>query len=381
MMTMMAGAIVGPSLPQIAKVFSNVPHSEITTKLIVSGPAIFIAIFSPLAGYIIDRFGRIRLLQISLVLYSAGGCSGFYLEDLYAILIGRVVLGISVAGIITTVLTLIGDYFQGEDRNKYVGLQGAFMGIGGVTFVALAGVLADVNWHYPFLIYLYSLIVLVFVTIYVPEPDIKRISRKKGTKEVTPEYPRKLVFLIYMIVFFGLVFFFLYPIQIPYLLRSFKGVSNTMVGLAVSIATLAGSIISMNYAKIKRRFSFPFMYGITFFLMGIGYFLVSRAGNYWETITALLISGSSTGFLMPTGNLWLISITPVEIRGRLIGRLSTASFLGQFVSPILVQPIISNYSIQTAFYVASLILLVLSLSLFIYCTTIRKQRRKNLLNY
>lgn len=376
MMTMMAGAIVSPSLPQISKIFEHIEHHEILSKLVVTLPAIFIAVIAPFAGYIIDRFGRKKLLQFSLLLYAVAGCSGFYFHDLYLILAGRAFLGIAVAGIMTTVLTLIGDYFSGEERNKYMGLQGAFMGIGGVLFISVSGLLADYHWQYPFLIYAFSLIVLIFATIFLYEPDINYKKTDRLNKDNLPEYNKNRAYLIYLIVFVGIVFFFMYPVQIPYLLKSIEGVSNAMVGYSISVATLSGSIIALNYNRFKRLFSFPFIYGLTFLLMGLGYLIVSFADSYEIFIVGLIISGSSTGLLMPTGNLWLISIAPAQIRGRLVGRLSTAFFLGQFLSPILVQPIINYADLSGAFLYASILLFVFSLTLIAYCTFWGKIKEK-----
>ena len=76
------------------------------------------------------------------------------------ILISSAVLGIAVGMSMTIVITLIADYFEGMERQKFVGLQIAFMSLGGIIFIGLGGVLADIGWRYPFLIYLFSLLVL-----------------------------------------------------------------------------------------------------------------------------------------------------------------------------------------------------------------------------
>jgi len=50
--------------------------------------------------------------------------------------------------------TLIADYYTGQKRANFMGLQGAFMGLGGVGFLSVGGFIADLNWRFPFLIYL-----------------------------------------------------------------------------------------------------------------------------------------------------------------------------------------------------------------------------------
>lgn len=68
-----------------------------------------------------------------MVLYAITGSSGIYLESLGAILAGRALLGVAVAGVMTTATTLIADYYEGTVRAR-VSWQAAFMSFGGVVF-------------------------------------------------------------------------------------------------------------------------------------------------------------------------------------------------------------------------------------------------------
>ena len=54
--------------------------------------------------------------------------------------------------------------------DKFVGIQIAFMSLGGILFTGLGGVLADYSWRYPFLIYLFALVVLPFSILFLREP-------------------------------------------------------------------------------------------------------------------------------------------------------------------------------------------------------------------
>ena len=100
------------------------------------------------------------------------------LDDLYAILASRAALGVAVAGTMTSVTALVGDYYSGEARTRYAGLQSLAMSLGAVVCVAAGGLLADVGWRLPFLIYLTGWAVLVPVLLYVVEP--RRAGRRAG---------------------------------------------------------------------------------------------------------------------------------------------------------------------------------------------------------
>jgi MFS family permease len=353
MMTMMAGAVVAPSLPQINNIFSLTPHADILTRLIITLPALFIAFFSPIFGKLSDTIGRKKILLIALVIYSISGTSGYISNSLLLLLIGRAFLGISVAGIMTMVIALVGDYYKGSERSKFLGLQGAFMGIGGVVFISFAGWLADFGWQTPFLIYLFGFIVLPLALLYLYDepklPETVIINKEKKVDETA--YSKTLVNIIFLIIFFGIVIFYMIPVQIPYLLKELPGISNTHIGLAIAAQSLAGSIVAMNYRRIKSKLTFCSIYQITFALMATGYIFISLSNSYALIIVGLIISGFGVGLLMPTGNMWIIEVAPDNMRGQLVGKANTAIFIAMYLSPIIVQPLIKWGSISSSFFI------------------------------
>jgi MFS family permease len=96
-LTIMSLITISPALPQMAIAFSGVKNSGFLVKLVLTIPALMIAVFSPITGRLIDRYGRLKILWFSLVLYAIAGSAGYYLKDLYQILISRAVLGMAVA--------------------------------------------------------------------------------------------------------------------------------------------------------------------------------------------------------------------------------------------------------------------------------------------
>jgi MFS family permease len=134
-LTVMSGATIAPSLPAMREYFADIPNADYLVRLALTLPALLIALGAPVVGLIIDRLGRKPLLLLALILYGLAGSSGLFLNSLNLILVGRVFLGISVAGIMTTATTLIADYYTGNARAQFLGLQAGFMGLGGVVFL------------------------------------------------------------------------------------------------------------------------------------------------------------------------------------------------------------------------------------------------------
>lgn len=359
-LTVMAGATIAPSLPAMRQHFSAVPNADYWVRLVLTAPALFIAIGAPIAGIAIDRFGRKGLLGLSVFLYGFAGSSGFLLDQIGLILLGRMLLGFSVAGIMTTATTLIADYYIGAARAQFLGLQAAFMGFGGMIFLTLGGYLADRNWRQPFLIYLMAWLILPFILLVLPEPDRNKDAVQQTGAIASEAIPRTLLLTTYGIALLTQIVFYMIPVQIPFYLQQLMGANASQSGLAIALATLATSISALSYQRLKARFTFTNIYAIAFGLMGIGYLAISVARTYEMVLIGLAIAGLGVGLLMPNMNVCLTSSTPAVLRGRILGGLTTSFFLGQFISPFASQPLSQWAGLGTTYGLAGGLMLAMT---------------------
>lgn len=351
-LTVMAGAAITPATPLIKKAFEGFPQIEFLTKLMVSLPALFIAIGSPIVGVLIDKYGRLKFLFAGLVLYAVAGSSGIYLPGPYEILVARALLGFSVAMIMPVAVSLIGDYFEGKTREGVTALQGAAMALGGLIFVGTSGVLADIDWRFTFAVYGFSLIVLVFAVLFLHEPKIETDdSLGKGYfSGLTPTHA-----ILLIMGSLTMVFFYMIPLQVPYLLNGLGIMESKQIGLAIMANTLGSILIAANYRLFRRFLSLPGINGVLYVLMGIGFYVIYSATDYTTVVIGLGLSGLGLGLFMPNFSFWILEITPPQIRGRALGLTSTAIFLGQFLSPFAIQPLLnSGASIHEAFLLAAI---------------------------
>lgn len=352
-MTVMAGATISPALPQIEAFFAEVPNAAFWVKLMLTMPALFTAISAPLVGIISDRFGRKPPLVAAALLYGAAGGSGLVLSSLPGLLVGRALLGVSVAAIMTTATALIADYYLGPKREQVMGLQAAFVGYGGVLFLILGGILADMGWRFPFAIYLiaFGLCALVVLFITEPQPSQKAAIPSSGSDlTVDPaQLPTRLIAAIYAMMFASMVAFYLVPVQLPFYLKELAEVSNSQVGLAIASLTLASAIVSMNYRRIKAHLTFGGIMVLVYLCMGMGYGVIAIAQTYVMVLVGLWLAGIGLGLLMPNMNVWLSAKVPALFRGRMLGGLTTCIFLGQFFSPIISQPITQQMGLATTY--------------------------------
>lgn len=366
-LTVMAGATIAPSLPEMQKHFAEVNNIEYLVRLILTIPALFIVVGAPIAGVMVDRVGRKPLLIVTTLLYAIAGTSGFFLNAVMPILLGRAFLGLAVAGIMTSVTTLIADYYQGPTRATFMGLQAAFMSFGGVVFLSVGGIIADLNWRMPFLIYSFALILLPFIvrSLFEPSPaNSEAVTGINGEELQKTAFPVKLLSLIYGIAFLQMIVFYMIPVQLPFYLLNLTQATASQSGIAIAFSTLFSAFASMGYGRIKARLNFIPIIAIAFALVSIGYVIIGTAGSYAQVILGLAVAGLGLGLLMPNLNVWLTSQVPGMLRGRALGGLTTAFFLGQFLSPIVTQPISEQIGLGNTYTLAGGLLFILALIFF-----------------
>ncbi len=157
------------------------------------------------------------------------------------------------------------------------------------------------------------------------------------------------------------VSFYLSPVQLPFYLKSLTNASASQSGLAIAFTTLFSGFGSMMYGRVKKRLNFVSIVALSFGLMGIGYGIIGIAGSYAQVLIGLSVGGLGLGLLMPNSTVWLSAETPNALRGRALGGLTTFMFLGQFLSPIVSQPVSQLFGLGMTYSLAGGLLLLLSL--------------------
>ena len=362
-LTIMSMITISASLPDMAIAFANVPEGETLVKLSLSFPALFIALSGAIGGRLIDKFGRLKLLGFALFLYAFAGTAGYWLDDLYHILVSRALLGICVGLSMTIVTTLIADYYEGRKRQQFAGLQIAVMSLAGIIFVSLGGVLADIHWRVPFLLYGFSLVILPATLFFLKEPGFLS-EAVKGQSPSATKSP-SIIWLVFFNVLIMWLLFFIIPVQIPFYLKEMGVEKNSLVGIAIGVSTLFSAISSISFARIKDRLTFQQIFALGYLLMAFAYAAIAYGNSYGMVLLGMILAGLGMGLMIPNANVWVMQLAPLEIRGREIGKLTTFWFMGQFLSPLLLLPLLKYVTQSELFYILGFILLLLSASFLV----------------
>jgi MFS family permease len=273
--------------------------------------------------------------------------------------VGRAVLGLSIAGIKTATVAMVGDYYDGPERNKIIGWQGSAMKFGGVIFMLLGGFLANYSWQVPFLGYLIAFVLLPSGMIALTEslPNNKPIPGIQGDAAAAiPFWPASFVFIS---AFLASGLFFITPVQLPFYLRSAFSATPFEMGAAIALGNTIGALSSLAYHRFRKRMSFVAIYAVVFLSMALGYFVISMAGSYTTAMIGMVIAGVGFGLYVPNHSSWILSIVSPKRRGFGVGIVTTAMFSGQFAAPIFVQPLIDPANPAAVWSAVSVVLAIL----------------------
>ncbi|HWU17036.1 MAG TPA: MFS transporter [Devosia sp.] len=352
-LTIMAGTIVAPSLPAIRQIFSDAPQAELLSRMVLTLPAIFVALFAPLAGVLADRYGRKRLLIAAILLYALSGMSGLVAGSLTAVLVGRAALGLAIGAIMTIGAALVGDYFDGEERARYLGLQQASTQFGGVLFVIAGGLLADLDWRAPFAVYGLALLVLPAAMLYLAEPAKTRAAGA-GPEPANWNWP--LIGMICLLAFLINVLFYTVPAQFSFFLRDLGLDRPSLAGWGIGILNAVAAATALAYGRLRGRLGITGIFALCPALMALGFFGLSGSSDVAPVFLAGAVIGLGLGPVIPNIISAAIQAAPQAGRGRVTGLVTSSMFLGHFISPIASQPVIERAGYSGLYLVVAVLL-------------------------
>lgn len=350
MLTMMSNVAIVTMLPHLNEHFEHIKNIELYSRLMITLPSLAIAFLSPFLGHFVFKIGKKRSTIIALVLFALFGTAGLYLQSIYNLLLSRFLFGIAIAILMIVSTSLIGDYFKKEARHKFMGLQSAFISMGGIVFIVGGGILSDIDWRYPFAIYFLGLIVLIFVFKYLVEIKTNEHLDEDDT------YLNHNLWYIYLFAFILMLVFYILPTQMPFLMINVFGASGTMTGAIIATAFVFNALGAISFAKFKKKFKFSDIYMIGMLVIAFGFILIGNVNNVYLFFITSPIMGFGGGLLMANMTSWMLHVAHHSKRIKASAFLTSSYFFGQFCSPLATMPFVKSFGVKDFFVVSGIIL-------------------------
>ena len=347
-----------PAVPAIIDHFSADPSAGWKVPAMVSAPGLAIALLAPFAGILVDRFGRRKLLLISTFFYAFLGAIPFLLNDLNLMYASRVVLGVTEAAILTTLNTLIGDYWDDAPRRRWLALQGSAGPLLASGMIFGAGYLTALRWNGVFLIYLVAFPIFVAMLVFMFEPRSDATLRQRlaiGVAPATTRFPWKTTAEIGAVTLFTAFLYYVFIVNGGMAFREVGIQSSEDLGRITAIPSLF-IIAGAGVFWLTGRLSSGAQLAIVLGLLGVGLATIGLAPNWQAMVAGLDVQQTGAGMAIPTLLAWAQSKLPFEHRGRGMGVWTACFFFGQFLSPLLVSLIrTATVTMQGTFLCAGIV--------------------------
>jgi len=320
------------------------------------------AIFSPIWGYVADRFGRKpMLLRASLGMAVVVGSMGLA-QNVYQLIGLRILQGV-ITGYSTACTTLVATQTEKKHAGWALGvLSTAF--VSGSLLGPLVGGYLDEFLGLKFTFFLTGGLMLIafFTTLFFVKEDFVPSEKKKveSAKELWKQLPNSNIIVTLFVSSFILQFAYysvepIITIYIGQLAGSLNHVA-LIAGMAFSASGLANIIAAPRLGKLSDRIGPQKVVLGALILAGIVFIPQAFVKNPWQLMALRFGLGIATAGLSPSINTLLKKITPEKFTGRIFGFNISAYYMGTFTGSVIGGQIAAHLGIKYVFFITSSLL-------------------------
>jgi MFS family permease len=349
----MAIIALSPTVPTLLAHFKDVGNPQLMVPLLITAPSACIALFAPGAGAIVDRFGRRRLMLWATAVYGIGGFIPFFIDNFWAVVAGRVVIGLGEAAVLTVSNTLLADYFDEKARHRWLMLQGLMGSILGSVTIACSGFLAAKGWQWPFAVYGVAFPILLASMFYLYEPLARVRVQQDAAAPATAvsPFPYRVALAVCGVTVLLSTIYYVQVIHFSVLLKDLGVLDPESIGLAMAIPSVGVPIGAVIF-KLTTRFGVRSQIALVFLGYCIGLGGIGLAPDYKVALAFAFVQQLANGLIVPALVAFAQSSFSFEHRGRGMGWWASAFFAAQFLSPAVVNLVRGVFGgLQPAFVV------------------------------
>lgn len=304
------GLAVTPILGKLSVIFLH--STELDVQMLSSLPSLLIIPFIILAGKLTEKVNFIRLLQVGLAIFALSGILYLFAGKMWQLIAISAMLGVGSGMIIPLSTGLISKYFVGPYRVKQFGFSSAITNITLVVATAVTGYLAEVNWHLPFVVYLFPLVSLV-LSVYLRRSMISEEGsasiandekEETGVPPIDPEvgkskYGVNIKHLLQVMMFYGLSTYLalIVTFNLPFLMEEYhfsSGDSGVMISLFFLAIMAPGLFLNRIVGLFREKTKF-----YSLLCIAVGLALIWISPKEWVIAPGCILVGLGYGVIQP----------------------------------------------------------------------------------
>ncbi|MEY2631923.1 MAG: hypothetical protein RIR00_577 [Pseudomonadota bacterium] len=355
-----------PMLPELARHFVATPEA---TAQVISGFAVAYGLLQVFFGPLGDRLGKYRLIGLTTLASTLGSVAALLATSLEALVLARVLIGVTAAGIIPLAMAWIGDSVPYAERQATLArfLSGQILGVVGGQF--FGGLFADTlgwRWAFAFLSLLYlisgSLVLLEgrrnpLTRPTAPPPGRGSGVLQQGRQVLAVPWARLIlatVFLEGLLVFGTLAF-------VPTYLHQQFGLSLAQAGAILGLFGLGGLSYTFLAKRLLKQLGESGLAQGGGVLLALAWALLAWGPAWGWALPACYVAGLGYYMLHNTLQTHATQMVPA-VRGTAVSLFASAFFLGQALGALLAARLYAGAGAFSLFICAMLALPLLAVA-------------------
>ncbi|MEH3100063.1 MFS transporter [Sphingomonas adhaesiva] len=326
---------LAPAVPTLIAHFRDVPNAGLIVPLLVTTPGLMVALLSPIAGFIADRFGRRRPILLATFFYAFAGAAPVVFGDLWAVLVSRVFVGLAETFVLVIVNALFADYYDDRQRRTWITVQGLLGPLLGAASIASAGALAGIQWSYVFLVYLLAAPIFLAMLLCFFEPE--RTQHGGGTTaRAGSAFSWGTAAAYCSVTIFASIIYYVFTVNGGLAFQAIGIASPAKIGAIMGAAGLAVLPGALLFNLLSRRWPGERVIATFLLLLGIGTGGMGLSMNVEMMTVFVFVQQFGAGMTVAGLIFWVSRLLPPQHRGRGFGLWTSAFFAAQFISPAIV---------------------------------------------
>lgn len=353
---LMSHLAIAPAIPKLFEIYnksnSNIGLASVET--LVTIPAMMITIFVVLSNVIVSFLGKKKTVLLGLILIALSGIIALISSNFTVVLISRLILGIGIGLYNSISISIISDYYSGNERATMIGLRTAFLNIGKALTTFIAGYALIINPKYVFSVYL--LVIPVFILFYLKVEEKQEVGKK--LKSVV-KFDKDVILLMIMTFFVGISYIGA-TIKIPTLLITKYDLPTTTSSNLLSILALSGILSGFIFGKLIKHFSLKTMlFMITTMIIGNILFIVTE--NISLLYVGAIFIGASFVGVMSSVFFFISKYYSKQNINFITSMALTAGNIGVILTPVILTKLPEKLGLELfkiPFYITSFIMII-----------------------
>ena len=358
LMGVMGVSSIAPAFPRIAEDLGLSSREVGLLLTVFTVPGIFLA---PILGFLSDRLGRKQIVVPALLLFGAAGSACAFTESFPALLLLRFIQGVGAASLTSLSVTLLGDLYEGANRERAVGYNASALSIGTASYPVIGGALAAIGWRYPFLLSLIAVPIAVGVLLFLPVPKpggdgaivgqigaVLRNARRRGIITLS------ILAILVFVLLYGA-----YLAYMPFLLEERFGAPSPLVGAVMATMSVATALVASQHGRIAAHLSTGWILTLGFLCYSGALLVIPMMPTIALVPVGTLIYGTAQGLTIPTIQSQIAGRAPMELRGATVAANAMAIRLGQTLGPLLTGFVYAAGGVRSVFFAAAAVPVVM----------------------